>query len=170
MAGYKVHRYHDISCGHRVHGHEGKCRHLHGHNYRVHFTCVMDTAKQSQELGATRTLDDIGRVIDFSVVKEKLCMWIEDHWDHKFLAWKEDPLLGDVVGLYADHSLNDASKQQNRSQLLGSIVWTPFNPTAENMAQYLVDVVGPEQLAGTGVKLVEVIIEETAKCHASYGA
>jgi 6-pyruvoyltetrahydropterin/6-carboxytetrahydropterin synthase len=42
MAGYKVHRYHDISCGHRVHGHEGKCRHLHGHNYRVHFTCIAE--------------------------------------------------------------------------------------------------------------------------------
>jgi 6-pyruvoyltetrahydropterin/6-carboxytetrahydropterin synthase len=30
-------RYHDISCGHRVYGHESKCAHLHGHNYRVHF-------------------------------------------------------------------------------------------------------------------------------------
>jgi 6-pyruvoyltetrahydropterin/6-carboxytetrahydropterin synthase len=33
-------RYHDISCGHRVVGHEGKCRHLHGHNYRIHFVCA----------------------------------------------------------------------------------------------------------------------------------
>lgn len=27
--------YHDISCGHRVYGHESKCAHLHGHNYRI---------------------------------------------------------------------------------------------------------------------------------------
>ena len=31
-------RYHDFSAGHRVTGHENKCAHLHGHNYRVHFT------------------------------------------------------------------------------------------------------------------------------------
>ena len=135
---HKVHRYHDICAGHSVTGHEGKCKHLHGHNYRIHFTCVADN------------LDDVGRVIDFSVGKEKLCMWIEDNWDHHFLIWEEDsraPFLMDV-----DETL----------------VIVPFNPTAENMAQYLVDVVGPKQLEGTGVKLVEVLIEETAKCHASY--
>ena len=30
-------RYHDISTGHRVPEHEGTCKHLHGHNYRIHF-------------------------------------------------------------------------------------------------------------------------------------
>ena len=35
-----VERYHDISMGHRVVGHESKCRHLHGHNYRIHFICT----------------------------------------------------------------------------------------------------------------------------------
>ena len=28
-------RYHDFCAGHRVYGHENKCAHLHGHNYRV---------------------------------------------------------------------------------------------------------------------------------------
>jgi len=61
---YLVHRYHDISCGHRVVGHESKCKYLHGHNYRIHFAC------------ASKKLDKVGRVIDFAVVKEKLSMWI----------------------------------------------------------------------------------------------
>lgn len=141
MATHKVHRYHDISCGHRVHGHEGKCRHLHGHNYRVHFTCVAEDGH----------LDNVGRVIDFSEVKEKLCMWLEKEWDHFFLIWEQDPM---------------------RSYLLdidSTVVVVPFNPTAENLAEYLVEVVGPKQLAGTGIKLVEVKIEETMKCFASYG-
>ena len=30
-------RYHDICAGHRVYGHEGKCSHFHGHNYRIYF-------------------------------------------------------------------------------------------------------------------------------------
>lgn len=49
-------------------------------------------------------------------------------------------------------------------------MFVPFNPTAENMAQHLVEVIGPQQLAGTGVTLVSVRIEETAKCSASFHA
>ncbi len=135
----KVQRYHDISMGHRVVGHENKCRHLHGHNYRIHFTC---TAEE---------LDSIGRVIDFGVIKEKLCMWLEENWDHRMMIWEEDPLRNGLEELAND-----------------DIVLVPFNPTAENMAIYLVEHIGPQQLAGTGVSLIEVIIDETRKCSASY--
>ena len=34
MTNQTAERYHDISCGHRVVGHESKCAFLHGHNYR----------------------------------------------------------------------------------------------------------------------------------------
>lgn len=123
-------RYHDISTGHRVYGHEGKCKYLHGHNYRVHFTCEADK------------LDAVGRVIDFSVIKERLCMWLENNWDHKMVLWDNDPLK------FIDQE----------------VVWVPFNPTAENMAEYLLHIIGPQQLEGTNVRLVRVVIEETAKC------
>lgn len=148
---HTVTRYHDICAGHRVVGHENKCRHLHGHNYRIHFTCVADE------------LDNLGRVIDFGVVKEKLCMWVETYWDHKFLAWEKDPVIH-AIGKSLD------SKCYNDSLEIfgGSVVYTSFNPTAENMAEHLVEKVGPEQLAGTGVVLVKVQIEETAKCSATY--
>jgi len=74
-------RYHDISCGHRVYGHESKCAHLHGHNYRFFFTIVAPE------------LDTVGRVLDFSVIKERLCVWLEAIYDHKFLVWENDPIL-----------------------------------------------------------------------------
>jgi 6-pyruvoyltetrahydropterin/6-carboxytetrahydropterin synthase len=140
--GFKIERYHDISCGHRVVGHEGKCRHLHGHNYRIHFIC--ESALTSE------TLDRLGRVIDFGVVKEKLCMWLEDNWDHHLLLWDQD------------------SNWREISAIDPSIVLVPFNPTAENMARYLVEVIGPWQLDKTGVILCKVVVEETAKCSASY--
>lgn len=135
---HQVHRYHDISCGHRVYGHESKCAHLHGHNYRVHFTCEGE-------------LDTLGRVLDFSVVKERLCMWIERAWDHKFLVWEHDPWADRLVQLNPD-----------------GVVRSPFNPTAEAMAAYLVNTVGPMVLIDTGVKLVSVTVEETRKCSAEY--
>ena len=52
-------RIHDFSAGHRVVGHEHRCRFLHGHNYRVAFEC---TAEE---------LDDVGRVIDFGQFLEQ---------------------------------------------------------------------------------------------------
>ena len=152
MSKIKVKRFHDFSYGHRVVGHESCCKFIHGHNGRVHFTCEAENGE----------LDSIGRVIDFGEVKSKLCMWIENNWDHRFIAWNEDPV---VISLsmkldssYTENGINE------------SFVFVPFNPTAENMAQYLVDVIGPQQLEGTGIVLTSVTIEETRKCSVTYNA
>jgi len=136
---YIAERYHDISVGHRVYQHESKCAHLHGHNYRIHFSVAAD-----------ETLDSIGRVLDFSVIKSQLCMWLEDYWDHKFLVWEKDPWS---VTLRA---------------LDPTVVLVPFNPTAENMAGYLADVIAPRALEGSGCYVTEVRVEETRKCSATY--
>ena len=145
-------RYHDISCGHRVVGHEGKCRHLHGHNYRIHFKVTPDY-----------DLDKVGRVLDFGVIKSRLCMWLEDNWDHKFLAWLEDPVINAIY-----YSVPGNTEFQNASEIQESIVWVPFNPTAENMAKYLVEVIGPQQLVDLDCTLQSVVIEETRKCSVSF--
>lgn len=131
-------RYHDFSTGHRVYGHENKCAHAHGHNYRVHFHCA-------------GSLDNVGRVIDFSVIKDKLCNWLEDNWDHKFILWEKDPWTVTFQEIDPE-----------------GLVIVDFNPTAENMAEYLVNVIAPIQLRDTGVKLIKCDIEETRKCSASY--
>lgn len=132
-------RYHDISVGHRVTGHENKCRYLHGHNYRIHFRVTAPD------------LDNIGRVIDFSVIKERLCFWLEDNYDHKFLIWEKDELRDSLIAMSSE-----------------SIVVVPFNPTAENIAKHLVEVIAPVQLEGTGCTLIKCEVEETRKCKASY--
>lgn len=134
-----VERYHDISMGHRVVGHESKCRHLHGHNYRIHFVC------------SASELDPLGRVIDFSEIRDRLCMWLEEHWDHRMMIWSEDSLLPELQRLVP-----------------GDLCVVPFNPTAEQIAIHLVSVVGPEQLKGSGITLLECRVEETRKCSAAY--
>ena len=140
MAKITATRYHDFSTGHRVYGHESKCAHLHGHNYRIHLTVEADE------------LDSVGRVMDFSAIKEHLCYWLEDNWDHKFLVWANDPFAKTLKELDPD----------------GTVI-VDFNPTAENMGQYLIDVIGPRQLKDTGVKLLSVNIEETRKCNVTVG-
>jgi 6-pyruvoyltetrahydropterin/6-carboxytetrahydropterin synthase len=128
-------RYHDISCGHRVYGHESKCANLHGHNYRIHFEIAGE-------------LDPLGRVIDFSVIKQWLCEWLEHNWDHRFLIWERDP-LADAL-----------------SKLDETVVVVPFNPTAEHMATHLCSIVAPNAFRGTRLQLVSCIVEETRKCSA----
>lgn len=132
-----VTRFHDISVGHTVCGHEGKCRHLHGHNYRIHFTVEPEDG-----------LDDLGRVLDFSVIKSLLCEWLENTWDHHFLVFAEDIRADDLL------------------KIDSTTVVCDFNPTAENMGAYLLNEIGPMLLDGTGCKLIAVKIEETYKCSA----
>lgn len=157
---HTIERYHDFSAGHRVFGHESKCAHLHGHNYRVTFTCAPAPrtpprrkffGQQDQQPLTAPGLDDLGRVIDFSVVKERLCIWLEDNWDHKFMLYDRDPAAAALQAIDPE-----------------GVVLVPFNPTAENMASYLVEVIAPQQLADTDVGLVACKVEETRKCSATY--
>lgn len=135
---FQITRKHEIHCGHRVVNHEGKCKNLHGHSYVFHLICSCDK------------LDALGRVIDFSVIKDLICRWLDDNWDHKLILWEQDPWL------------------KSLKEIDNTIVTIPYNPTAENLACYLVEVVGPELFLNSNVKLTQVILEETSKCSASY--
>lgn len=131
-------RYQDISCGHRVCGHESDCRHLHGHNYRIHFVVAGES-------------DELGRVLDFGIIKSHLCNWLEQHYDHKMLIWTEDPLLAELQEIDPE-----------------GVVEVSYNPTAENIARHLVETIGPKQLAQNECQLIRCVVEETRKCRASY--
>lgn len=124
--------------GHRVYQHESKCRNLHGHNYVALF-----------EASAPQ-LDRIGRIVDFSVLKDRIGGWIDEHWDHGFLYWVEDEEIRaalEKITLQKTYTL-------------------PHNPTAENMANYLLCVICPRVLNGTGVSVIRVTIWETENCYA----
>jgi 6-pyruvoyltetrahydropterin/6-carboxytetrahydropterin synthase len=149
-----VERYHDISCGHRVMGHESNCRFLHGHNYRITFVCQ-----------STNGLDELGRVVDFGVIKSTLCEWLEFQWDHRTLLYEKDPMIYFMKAAAGEPGA-PISWRECADTLAQSLCIVPFNPTAENMADYLLRNVGPAALAGTNVKLLSVRVEETRKCSA----
>ena len=122
--------------GHRVKGHEGKCRHLHGHNYIVYIT-------------AQASLDSIGRVIDFSVLKEQFGSFIDDNFDHGFLVWEDDKEVIDV--------LKNMGEQK--------VFVMPTNPTAENIAQFLLDN-SDDILDDKRVEVTKIKVYETENCFA----
>lgn len=174
--GYTVIRSHEICAGHRVVGHESKCRHLHGHNYKFHFkvapkkTLSEGYVKSVSGFALEGSLDDVGRVIDFSVVKTTLCQWLEDNWDHKFLHWEQDSMINSLIVVASTKFAreNNLVTDEDYDPFFNSLVALPFNPTAENLAAYMVDVIGPQLLDEYGVELVECTIEETSKCHVNY--
>lgn len=119
--------------GHRLLHHGGKCEFFHGHNYVAEFYV---TGEQT---------DSVGRIIDFAELKNRLKGWIDEHWDHGFLLSKEDENGIRALGMV----------EPSKPYIL------PCNPTAENMARYLLDVICPQLLEGTGVTTTKVVIWET---------
>jgi len=125
--------------GHRVLGHESKCANLHGHNYIIWIHA------------AAKELDSLGRIIDFSVLKERIGKWIDDNWDHTMIIYEKDYNLIPVLQLF------ETTKK----------VWiAPFNPTAENMADHILRVVAPLVLADTNIVVEHIELFETENCKA----
>ncbi|MBX9672136.1 MAG: 6-carboxytetrahydropterin synthase [Candidatus Obscuribacterales bacterium] len=123
--------------GHRVYRHESKCSNLHGHNYVLFLHAT------------TNQLDELGRVIDFGVLKSVFAPWIERNWDHGFIVWQDDePAL--------------AALKQVEGQ---KVFRLSTNPTAENMALFLLHELGPQLLSGTSVTLSKVVLWETENCY-----
>ena len=123
--------------GHRLLRHEGKCAFFHGHNYRV------DVEVAPRSGGAV--LDDVGRIVDFSMIKRRLLGWIDEHWDHGFIVSAEDTNAIAALKIV----------EPNKTFVL------PYNPTAENMARYLLEVVAPEVLGDLPVVVTRIVVWET---------
>jgi len=140
--------------GHRVRGHENKCAHLHGHNYVVFLTACLGEP-------ATDQTDGIGRVVDFSVLKKRIGGWIDEKWDHGFIYSAYDVETSKALAAFDGFMGSDDEKWPGTK-----LYELPYNPTAENLANYLLHKVGPARLDGTGVTLSKVVVWETENCYA----
>lgn len=129
----------EFDAAHRVVNHESKCATLHGHRYVCEFTA------QAEQL------DGIGRVIDFSVLKAKIGSWLDEKWDHTTIVFREDKET--IVALQSIPRFKEP-------------FITDWNPTAENMAAYLLNELCPALLIGTGVQVTKVRVFETPNCWA----
>lgn len=135
MTRISITRKFDFCAGHRVWQHESKCQHMHGHNYTALITC---SAPQ---------LDNLGRVLDFSEIKTLIGRWIDDNWDHSFLVY------------YRDEAVIRALLEAQSKRFL-----MPDNPTAENMAFFLMTA-AQEQLP-SHITVDKVQLWETPNCFA----
>lgn len=96
----------------------------------------------------------MGRVIDFSVLKERVGGWILANWDHGFVVASHDGDARRAIAAFMSGGLPQKTFVLDR------------NPTAENMARHLALEVAPRVLEGTGVRVVKIVLEETENCFA----
>ncbi len=126
----------EFDAAHRVMGHEGKCKYLHGHRYTVEASFVAER------------LDTVGRVVDFGKIKALLGGWIDEYWDHNTILSNEDNTLGEQIAIITNQD----------------IFYLPNNPTAENMADYLLHTVCPSLFSNSGLTCVRIRLYETPQC------
>jgi 6-pyruvoyltetrahydropterin/6-carboxytetrahydropterin synthase len=119
--------------GHRLMNHPGKCRHLHGHSVKA---CISINADK---------LNEHGMVCDFADIRDAVEMFIDEHLDHNFLLYKDDPLIPALV----------ANKER---------FWAlDEHPTAEVLCKLIF-----EFLKKIGFRVTQVTLWETASAYASY--
>ena len=99
-----------FASGHRLLEHNGKCVFPHGHTYRVEIWV------------ASEVLNDLGFVVDFTELKQKVNDWIEEYWDHAFLINSRDT------------ELLNALRSVEGSRIF---VFSGENPSSEVMAREL---------------------------------
>ncbi len=103
----------EFDAAHRIVGHSGGCQMVHGHRYAVELTF------------SSKEVNPMGMVIDFKEIKARFKGWIDTHWDHNIILNKEDKALGDMIQSYTGQR----------------VFYLDYNPTSENIAFYLFDVV-----------------------------
>ncbi|MDZ5761042.1 6-pyruvoyl trahydropterin synthase family protein [Lyticum sinuosum] len=145
----------EFSAAHRIYNHNGKCRNLHGHQYKAEITFFSDK------------LNQMGMVIDFGDIKSKVGGWIMKNWDH-------NTILG----------INDYDLGKNISSITGqNIYYMSCPPTAEAMAYHMLHDIIPnliifedflcdnkeliykKELPKTGNKIISENLERKVFCY-----
>ena len=142
-----------FEAGHRIPRHESKCKHLHGHSYVVHVT-VEPLAADIENCG----LDDLGRVLDFGILKSRLQTWLDESMDHTFLLDAADAQARRAFELF--NSLEPEGGERQK------VYFLPYPPTAENIARHLAVDVFPALVPE--VNVMRVTVRETENCNATY--
>lgn len=173
MAEHGICREIGIDAGHRVPLHGSKCKHPHGHRYKIEANCtgpLFDGTEQD------------GMVIDFGFLKDEMMSIIDAHCDHGQILWVDDPFVRMLVPMLDLSSAREGIARvgfffltttiqvdANRS-IPVKLYLLPCAPTAENLARHWFERLAPRVLLRTNeqAKLSSVVVHETPNCRAVY--
>ncbi len=135
-----------FDAAHMLSGHNGLCRNLHGHTYRVEVTVSYGKGEVIPD-GPSE-----GMIIDFKKLKTKLNEDIFDKMDHAYIY--------NSLGGVDENAIADLCKTLNMK------VYDMANrPTAENMAEYFLGMANTS-LQQFDVEVISVRVWETPTSYA----
>ncbi|MDR3325889.1 MAG: 6-carboxytetrahydropterin synthase [Rhodospirillaceae bacterium] len=173
MTFFTVTRQITIDAGHRVMTHDSKCRHLHGHSYRIEMTCC---SKYLQTVGKQSAM-----VLDFSFLKEAMLTEINVPCDHGFLAYFKD---FELLHMFChkninikewistiEHAINqDGYYLTSETQMKTKLYVMNVNPTAEQLCRHWFERLAPivKSKSNSLAYLKKIVVWETQNCRATY--
>ena len=143
MSTIRVTKEFTFEAAHALPGHDGPCRHVHGHSYKLSVTVAGSP-------GTVAGSPKLGMVIDFGDLKRIVKHEIIDRFDHALL-------------------LNEKAPQPqitNPGEVFGNVLLLPYQPTSENM---LIDFASRIRgLLPAGTSLHSMRLRETGTCYAEW--
>ena len=170
---FRITRFMDIDAGHRIMTHGSKCRHIHGHRYRIEAECEATDVQPSGE--------QTGMVLDFGFLKEEMAAVVDLTCDHGFIAALDDrELLGmfapdptaslDWIASLARQVQDHGFALTDNTRLRTKLYVVPFQPTAECLARHWFQrLQQPVRQRSQGqARLVSIRVWETPNCVGEY--
>jgi 6-pyruvoyltetrahydropterin/6-carboxytetrahydropterin synthase len=146
MARIRLTKEFSFESAHALEGYDGKCRHIHGHSYRLYVTIIGEPISDS-------TNPKYGMVMDFGELKRLVNEEIVDRMDHAFVMRRTDS--ADEVNMVL-------------SEGFGNVVLVDYQPTCENMLVDFAERISRRLPAG--VALHSLKMHETATSYAEWYA
>jgi 6-pyruvoyltetrahydropterin/6-carboxytetrahydropterin synthase len=138
---------------HMLANHNGKCRNIHGHTYKMQVEIAQNKGGLTSNMGKT----DHGMVLEFNDIKEIVNRLIVDKLDHAFLYWKDstDPM---------EHEIAEVLKKYDRKMVV-----IDYRPTAEEMALSFKKEIDAE-ISSLGVIVTSLVVWESPTSFAKINA
>lgn len=131
-----------LEMAHALTGHDGPCKHLHGHSY------VLDITLRGEAMDRPGDPKN-GMVMDFTDLKAMVKRCVMDHYDHALVLHESER-----GGIDIDHALFARTR------------FTPWQPTCENLLLDMVARIRTE--VPQGILLCQGRLQETATSWAEW--
>jgi 6-pyruvoyltetrahydropterin/6-carboxytetrahydropterin synthase len=146
MSKIRITKEFTFETGHALYGHDGKCKNIHGHSYKLSVTILGNPVSDSND-------PKFGMIMDFSDLKKIVKEEIVDRFDHATIFNKNTPHI-DLAN--------------NLKSLGHNVVLVDYQPTSEMLVTDFADKI--KNRLPKNIKLFSLKLRETASCFAEWYA
>lgn len=146
MSRIRITKEFTFETGHALYGHDGKCKNIHGHSYKLSVTVLGNPVLDCND-------PKFGMIMDFSDLKKIVKEEIVDRFDHATIFNKNTPHI---------------ELANNLKSLGHNVVLVDYQPTSEMLVTDFADKI--KNRLPKNIKLFSLKLRETASCYAEWYA